>query len=547
MSFILEVKQKPLQITPTNTNHIFNVQSTAYTQTNFQFIVDVYFKGDLVDWTAVTTNNRACRLKAIPNTYGNAIVDLEEIVRTFLTANPRFTGSTYPYLNYASEVNKVVTLADGQQTIEYNGSNLWAGGSPNASVDQLWHISEYKAVFGYSYTSGSSTVEVVDFNSIWNPSPITIFPGADNKLIPAPYLSGASIDSQGANWFAQENKNHLYYDLFKYMYQSGKTFTDWSCENNIVDCGPSQFLNAGGTYEYNIISQSDVVDTRVRRRKHHPDCPIIISFLNGKNDYFTNDIYSLAIRGALTHSDPYTYSAETANRTTTTLPVTNEPTNSVFKMGVFYLPYNVTSGNTLNAIPTNSKKVCFYGTTYRPSQNSRLSFSSRTTEILEFYMQDRSCVNNPIHLLFLNERGMWDTYTLAGKSSESYQINRPQYRQEISLNKAYYNVGSYQRGDRIYEQELDKTWECESWYMTQNDTEIMKEILFSPEVYIIDGTVIEDISCQSCLEEIRLYQYLIPVVIQDKSFKVFQKQYQKLFQYKLTLKYAGFKRLRTQG
>ena len=85
MSFVLEVKQKPLQITPSNTNHVFNVSSSAYTQTGFQFLVDVYFKGDLLDWTAATTDNRVCRLKAIPNTYGNAIVDKINILDYELT------------------------------------------------------------------------------------------------------------------------------------------------------------------------------------------------------------------------------------------------------------------------------------------------------------------------------------------------------------------------------------------------------------------------------------------------------------------------------
>jgi hypothetical protein len=39
MSFVLEVTQQPLQITPSNTNHVFNVSSSAYTQTGFQFLV----------------------------------------------------------------------------------------------------------------------------------------------------------------------------------------------------------------------------------------------------------------------------------------------------------------------------------------------------------------------------------------------------------------------------------------------------------------------------------------------------------------------------
>lgn len=548
MSINLEILQSPLLITPSNTNHIYNVRTTAYTLTDFQYICDVYFRPGQVVWSGTNTDNRVCRLKIRPNSYGNAIIDLEEIVRTLLEANTRFTGTTYPYLNYANDVNRIVTLADGQSTIEYNGSNLWAGGSPNASVDQQWHVEEYRALFGYSYISGSTAIEVVDRTAAYQPESITIFPGVDNSLVMDQYLSAATINNPafGPNWFQYNNFNHLYHDLFRHVYVSGRTNTQGICTHDYESCGPREFLNAAG-WNYSVISQPEVVDTRVRTRMHHPDCPIIISFLNGKNDYFTNDIYSIAIRSALEHSDPYTYSAETANRNTTTLPITDEPVDSKFKMGVFYLPYNITSGNTLNSIPTNSKKVCFYGTTYKANQNNRLNFSARTTEILEFQMQDRSCINNPIHVLFLNARGMWDTYTFGGKTVEKLDVTRPSYRQETSLNKQFYNIGTQQRGTRIYEQEMDKVWECETWFLQQNDVQIMQELFMSPEVYIIDGTVIQDIDCESCLEEVRLYQHLIPVVIEDKSFDKWKKQYQKLFQYKFTLKYAGFKRYRTQG
>jgi hypothetical protein len=547
---ILNITQTPLLITPTNANHVYNVNSSAYTLTNFQFICDIYFRPSEVVWSGTNTDNRVCRLKMSPNTYGNAIIDLEEIVRTLLQVNPRFTGNTYPYLNYANDVNKIITLADAQTTIEYNGSNLWAGGSPNASVDQLWHIQEYRALFGYTYLSGSTQVEVVDRTASYQPDSITIFPGVDNKLVPEPYLSAATISTSGsttfgANWFQYNNLNHLYYDLFRHVYQSGQTNSDGSCDNDVLSCGPREFLNAAGR-EYKIISQPDVVDTRVRTRMHHPDCPIVLSFINGKTPYFTNDVYSIGIRSSLTSNGAYTYSAEMANRLSTTLPSIIEPIDSRFKMGVFYLPYNITSGDTLNAIPTNSKRVCFYGTTYKPTD--RLQFSGRTTEILEFMMQDRSCINDePVHLLFLNGRGMWDTYTFGGKTTNKINLKRPSYREEISLNKQFYNIGSYQRGTTIIEQDANKVWECTSWYMDQNDTEIVKEIFMSPQVYIIEGTVIKDIDCESCLGEVRLYQHLVPVVIKDGDFTVYNKNYQKLYQYKLTLEYAGFNRFRTQG
>jgi hypothetical protein len=162
-------------------------------------------------------------------------------------------------------------------------------------------------------------------------------------------------------------------------------------------------------------------------------------------------------------------------------------------------------------------------------------------------IQEKSCINNPIHVLFLNGRGMWDTYTFGGKTTRKMDIKRPSYRQESSLNKQFYNIGSSQRGTTIIEQEVDVMWDCETWYLTQNDDAIVQEIFMSPEVFIIDGTVIKDLSCESCLEEVRLYQNLIPVVIKDTSFTKFNKKYQKLYQYRLTLEYAGFKRVRTQG
>lgn len=535
MSIQVEVIQSPLSITPTNTNHIWNVRFSGFNSySNFQYIVDIYPKDNLSSFTNATDDNRAARLKLRPNQYGNAIFDLEEIVRTFTKVNVLFTGTTYPYLNYANEVNKIIPLADGTTTITYNQSNLWPGGSPNTSLEQYWHINQYKVVLGVSYFSGKSIVEDVVYSAATQPAPITIFPGVDNKLIPAPYLSAATINSQGANWFAINNQNHLYYDLFRHKYETGQD----------TECGPREFLNAGGRL-YSTLSQPGIVSHRVRRRLHHPDCPIIMSFLDGGNQYFTNSTDRVVVRAALSESDNYTYSAVTPNTS-----VSNSGTNlnTLFKLSVFYLPYNIMSGNTTNTIPTTSKKLAFYLT------SGTTEFSGRTSEVMEFYMQDRSCINTPIHLLFLNANGMWDTYTLGGKSIQTFDLKRNSYRQEMSLNKAFYNVGSWQRGTTQYETDINWTIQAKTWYMSQNDVSVLKELFVSPEVYIIDGSALENIDClsdindcQSCLQEIRLYEYLIPITISDNTFQVWNKNYQKLFQYQMNLVYSGMKRYRTQG
>jgi len=602
MSIQISVDQYPLTITPSNGEHIYTFSTTASTLNNFKYIVDIYFRPS-------TDNKKVARLKMSPNSYGKAIVDLIEIVRTLLEVNPRSSGTTYPYLNYVAEENSIITLMDAQQTRDYNAYNVWAGGSPNANLEQLWHVEEYQVKIGCEYQSGSTIVEDIDVNAVFQPPAITIFPGVDNSLIPEPYLPAATLGfgyNQSANFFQVDNQSWYYYDLFRWVYnysgmttcytysaaneglvaigfnyldcdgqpatiqiEEGETFI-WCAQqgtvtianvgqtqeavegeictgyNPVNPCGPRELLNAG-CRDYKTISQTGFVDTQVRRRQHHRECPIIISFLNGKNDYFTNDVYSIGVRSALSWSDPYTYSGEIANRLTTFIPVVNEAPNSTFRMANFYLPYNVTSGNTLNAIPTHSEKLIFFGTHYNSNTTTRLNPASATTEVLEFYIQPEDCINNPTHFLFLNGRGMWDTYTFGKKSTKTIGLDRKRYRQESSLDKQFYARGSYQRGTTIYDQPAGYEIECMSWYMTEGDTCIVEELFMSPEVYIITGTTILPQDCASCLEEIRLYEHLIPVVIKDTSFEVYQKQYQKLYQYTFKAEYASVKRYRTQG
>ena len=534
MSIVINVEQSPLTISPSNTEHMYTFSSTGYTLTNFKYLVDVYFKAQN------QTEELAARLKVRPNTYGRAIMDVGEIIRTFLNGNPRFSGGTYPYLNYVADENSIITLANAEQAYGYNAYNLWPNNSPNANLEQLWHVAQYRVAVGCEYQSGNQIIE--DINDITvQPPYVTIFPGVDNTLIPQPNLSGATLGSgytQSSNFFQVDNQTWYYYDLFRYIY----------AKNQDPQCSPGQFLNAAGNTEC-IVAQADNTSvTNVRRRKHHIDCPMIVSFLNGKNDYFTNDIYSIAVRGADDWGQPYTYSGEIANRQTITLPVTNEEPNTTFKMVNFYTPYNITSGGTLNAIPSDARKVCFYGTSYDSNRNTRLNINNRTTEVLEYWIQDRDCINEPVHLLFMNGRGQWDTYTFGKKSTKSITLERKDYQQEASLNKQFYTRGSYQRGaHKIYETNADYSIECMSWFMDEADVEIVKELFMSQDVYIIDGTRIPDLQCSSCLNDVRLWQSLIPVVVNEKEFIFYQKQYQKIFQYSLTLHYGSVKRFRTQG
>jgi hypothetical protein len=604
MSVIITTDQHPLTITPTNGEHIYTLQSTGATLTDFKFVIDVYFQPN-------TTNKKMSRIKIRPNSYNKAIFDVGEIIKTFLKVNPRTTGTTYPFLNYVSDENHIITLSDAQQTRDYNAYNLWNGGSPNGNLDQLWHVEQYQCKVGYEYRQNG--VLITGFtDSVNQPPVINIFPGVDNKTIPSPDLLAATLGGSytfPSNFFQMDTQGWYYYDLFRHVYQwsgaqechtyqatnpidnesiisfdyvdcdgvlqsisgePGNTisfcgyFSQWTattegqyvhpvdggiCEGytRVVNCGPKEFLNAAGQNCGYGVKDSNTFTKLVRRRQHHPDCPIIVSFLNGTNDYFSNDVYSIGVKGSTGHTQDYEFEAEIENRNTPNVSIVNEPINSLFRNAVFYLPYNITSGDTLNAIPTDSKKVMFFGTTYQSSFNDRMNIQSATTELLEFHFVDRDCLSTPIHLLFLNGRGMWDTITLGGRSTKQIDVERKSYRQEMSLNKQFYSRGSSNRGTTVYEQNANYQITAKSWFINQCDMVIYEELFMSPEVYIIEGTTIEDLSCVSCLNEIRLYQHLTPVVLTDRTFQEYQQKYDKLYQYTFTMEYGGLKRFRTQG
>ena len=307
----------------------------------------------------------------------------------------------------------------------------------------------------------------------------------------------------------------------------------WTRNGICYDVTSSGVITTNTNYTFSGPPQTVLGECRTR--KHHRECPIILSFLNGKNDLFTNDIYSIGIWGA--SGSTYEFKAEARNRNSSSLPSVKEGVDSTFRMLTFYTPYNYTNSG-LNVIPPDVSRVAFFGTSYSADIDNRLNPSSATTEILEFVFEGADCRNEPQHFLFMNARGMWDTITLDKKSEKTINVNKETYFQGMDLNKTSYTSASYNRGKRVYDSEANYEVKATSWYITQNDMVIYEELFMSQDVYLIKNTQIEN-------DE--LFQYLIPVIMKDKSFVQYNKNYQKLYQYQFTFEYAGGKRYRTQG
>jgi hypothetical protein len=82
---MITILQEPLGLTPTNAEHIYTFSSSLYNNPsypNFKYVVDVWFRPN-------TAPERVVRLKIYPNEYGVGIVDVNEILQSYIKGNPR--------------------------------------------------------------------------------------------------------------------------------------------------------------------------------------------------------------------------------------------------------------------------------------------------------------------------------------------------------------------------------------------------------------------------------------------------------------------------
>jgi hypothetical protein len=80
-----------------------------------------------------------------------------------------------------------------------------------------------------------------------------------------------------------------------------------------------------------------------------------------------------------------------------------------------------------------------------------------------------------------------------------------------------------------------------TWYLTDNDKQIVEDLFLSPEVYII-----EDHDWTGKTEK-SYNPYLLPVVLKTNSIQEYKNRYNKLVQYTFTLEYTPINKYYTQG
>jgi len=168
--------------------------------------------------------------------------------------------------------------------------------------------------------------------------------------------------------------------------------------------------------------------------------------------------------------------------------------------------------------------MTFYNQTEEPGINYNGVFGEYRFEI-----DNRNCGYDGVRFAWKNEYGVWDYFNMGLAESTTSVIERESYKQTFvdysSINTVTYDKD--RRGQSQYQNRVNKTRTAQSDYLTQTDADNLRELFFSTNVYVQDGTE------------------FLPIVIENANVtEKTNPRNQKLFTYTVNYRYANDERPR---
>ena len=405
MSLDLEIYQMPLEIAPSHADHTWNVALNDFSAyTDIRLVADIYKNPYINDSGSTQDYGKISRLLIPPNQFGHCIFNVETIIYNIVSPNPRNLGmivsgssaQTNPYLvrvadsdttSVELQTNQATITNDRTSTVSF--SNGFNGGVEG--FENIYHINEYRILFGVQYTSGSTTTTIVPTNfsaytsytggtispysAQTQPYGVMIYPGVqDNKQMSEKYYYSANnLNGQ---------YNYLDTRVLSYQMSTGTTRGDFMSTFG-EDTIPMTILG-GNVYQ-------------TRYRTHYYKCPIIVGFMFGGNPLFNNTTSAKAIMYLQKNqsNNQYNYDSIQSNQVLFT-PRTNLQTVAPYSYLSQRIAYGIFKPNP--TVRTDSD-VAIYLT------NNYLGYDYDvygSSEIVQYKLLGEERLNNPVSFLFLN-------------------------------------------------------------------------------------------------------------------------------------------------
>lgn len=168
-------------------------------------------------------------------------------------------------------------------------------------------------------------------------------------------------------------------------------------------------------------------------------------------------------------------------------------------------------------LPTGTKNLNGLGVSfssvdrYEIHLRSGSSYLTQSKAILYRKIDSRCSNYSTVRIAYMNSFGAFDYMNFTLDKKETLSINRSEYKKILPYN---YSIGD--RGQTVLSQKVDHFYQLTSDWMTETDYNYLAELIYSPEVYIID----EDgsgISSVASYQNVAGNKY--PVIIMDSNFE----------------------------
>ena len=544
MSLDLYIRQMPLEVTPTHSDHTWNVVMNDFSAyTDIRLVVDIYANPYLNDSGSTQTSGKIARLLVPPNQFGNCIFNVETIIYNLVEANPRNlnmnpgatsgTATTDPYQVLAANSQTTEILLNTNQATVNNDrlstitfSNGFNGGYEG--FENIYHINEYRCLFGVQYTTtgtSSTCISATSVTEVIIPTDYSCYSGYTGGSLS---ITGACNQPYGVMIWpgVQENKflsNKYYYSgnnlNGQYNYLNTQVY-----EYQMSQSQPGNFMGTFGVEKIPMtILGGQVYQTRFRT--HYYKCPIMLPFMYGKNPLYDNSSVVKGVNYLQKSQGNGQYNYDTVQ--TQTIDFTSRGSlNSYLQQRIAYSVFKqnptVRTDSDVAIFLTNDCGSIDYNT-------------NGVSEIVQYKMVGEECFNDPISFLFLNRNGVWDTYTFTKKYTKKYNVNKKTYSSQKSLNVQWWNRQSYDQGEQTFYGDAQEMVTVDSGFVQQNDAGIIEELLMSPYVYMMMNNWLPEGN------EPFIYPYLIPCTVENKEVKQYIQKYVRIFQYTIELKQVPYR------
>lgn len=281
-------------------------------------------------------------------------------------------------------------------------------------------------------------------------------------------------------------------------------------ENREWDTQYGQFLNTfGGNLKPITYRDTILPDGYIFTRKHHRDCPIIVSWLSGKNGAYQNTAdFLITLSGTGNNIAPLAQLTPLSDGTGTFTPA-NELIQS-------YIPqYTLDFTDWFGVMLSN-------GTPYMDA------FSDGRSMILAYELYGNECVEDPVHFLFINRNGAFDTITFGQKNIRSHSTSISTYAKNGITDTNLQKWGDNRFRNTPYDQTTTTSVEAQSTFVDENDVPIFQDLFLSPYVWRIQGFKGNTMDADF---------YLVPIQITSNSVEEYKSRFNKLYQYDITFTY----------